>query len=94
MVRKLNVGYLWPQPITVISLHCNQTTSRDFSKIYNERSRHISPQHEYVRKLFRDGVITIVYTMSCNNLADPIMKGLSRDLTESTSAGIRLRQFD
>lgn len=87
---------LWPQPMPVVSLHCDSqaTMSRACSKVYNGKFRHISLRHEYVRQLISDGVITIIYIKSCNNLADPLIKGLSRDMTRSTSAGFGLRQID
>jgi hypothetical protein len=31
------------------------TMSKTFSKIYNEKSRHISLRHEYIRQLISDG---------------------------------------
>ena len=42
---------LWSQPMLAISLHCDSqaTISKAFSKMYKEKSRHISLRHEYVR---------------------------------------------
>ena len=54
--------------------------SKAYSKIYNEKFRHISLRHEYVRQLIEYGIIFIVYVKSSSNLADPFTKGLSRDL--------------
>jgi len=73
---------LWPQPMSSISLHYDSQTimSRAFSKIYNEKSKDISLRHEYTRQLIFDVIITTVYVRSCNNLADPFTKGISRDL--------------
>ena len=78
-----------------ISLHCDSeaTMSRAFSKIYNEKSRHIALRHEYVRQLISDGIITVVYIRSCSNLADPLTKGLSRDMIKSTSSAMGLGLF-
>ena len=72
---------LWPQPMSAILLHCDSeaTMSRAFSKIYNGKSRHVSLRHEYIRQLISDGIITVVYVKSHNNLADPLTKGLLRD---------------
>ena len=79
-----------------ISLHCDSqaTMSNAFNKNYNGKSRHINLRHEYVRQLISDGIITIVYVRSCNNLADPLTKGLSRDLVRSTSASLGLKLFN
>lgn len=86
---------LWPQPMPSISLYCDNeaTLSRTYNKIYNGKSRHISLRHEYVRQLITDGVINIIYVRSNSNLADPLTKGLSRDLVRSTSSGMGLKPF-
>lgn len=86
---------LWPQPMPAISVHCDSqaTMSRALSKVYNGKSRHISLRHDYIRQLIYDGIITIIYVRSCNNLADPFTKGLPRDLIRSTSIGMGLRPF-
>ena len=68
--------------------------SRALSKIYNGKSRHISLQHEYVRQLITDGVITITYVRSYKNLADPFTKALERDLVRSTGVEMGLQPFD
>ena len=75
------------QPMPAISLHCDSqaTMSRAFSKIYNEKSRHIALRHEYVRQMISDGIVTVVYVKSGKNLADPLTKGLSRDMVKNTS---------
>lgn len=76
-----------------ISLHCDSeaTMSRAYSNMYNGKCRHISLRHEYVRELIHNGVITILYVRSSNNLADPLTKGLSKELVKSTSIGMGLR---
>jgi len=73
---------LWPQPMSAISLYCDSeaTMSRAYSNIYNGKSRHISIRHENIRELIINGIITIFYVKSVNNLADPLTKGLSRDM--------------
>uniref|UniRef100_A0A2N9HPB4 Retrovirus-related Pol polyprotein from transposon TNT 1-94-like beta-barrel domain-containing protein n=1 Tax=Fagus sylvatica TaxID=28930 RepID=A0A2N9HPB4_FAGSY len=86
---------LWPQPMPAISLYCDSesTMSKAHSKVYNGKSRHISLRHEYVRQLIVDGIITIVFVRSSKNLADPFIKGLSRDLVKSTSSRMGLKPF-
>ncbi|GJS09109.1 retrovirus-related pol polyprotein from transposon TNT 1-94 [Tanacetum coccineum] len=44
---------LWPQQMQAISLHCNSqsTLSRAYNKVYNEKSRHISLIHAYIKEL-------------------------------------------
>ena len=86
---------LWPQPMPAISLYCDSqaTMSKAFSKMYNGKSRHISLRHEYVRQLISDGIISIIYVKSCNNLADPFTKALPRDVDKKTSTGLGLKPF-
>jgi hypothetical protein len=84
---------LWPQPISAISLYCDSETTMSwaYSNIYKDKSRHIRIQHRYIRELITNGVITIVYVKSVNNLADPLTKGLSRDMVRKTTNGMRLK---
>ena len=86
---------LWPQPMPAVLLHCDSqaTMSRALSKIYNGKSRHIALRHEYIRQLLSDGIITVVYVRSKDNLADPLTKGLSRDLVDSTSRVMGLKKL-
>ena len=84
---------LWPQQTTAISIFCDSesTMSRAYNKVYNGKSRHISLRHEFVRQLIDDGVITITYVRSQENLADPLTKGLSRDKIKETTAKMGLK---
>jgi hypothetical protein len=84
---------LWPQPMSAISLYYDNeaTMSRAYSNIYNGKSRHINIRHEYIRELIINGVITIVYVKFVNNLANPLTKGLSRDIVRKTTNGMRLK---
>jgi hypothetical protein len=65
---------LWPKPMPPASLHYDiQTTlSRAYSHIYNGKSRHIGLRHSYVRQLHTDGVITIDFVRSIQNLANSL----------------------
>jgi hypothetical protein len=87
---------IWPKPMSPISLHCDSqaTLSRAYSHIYNGKSRHIGLRHSYVRQLLTDGVITIDFVRSVQNLADPLTKGFARDLVWKTSKGMRLKPID
>ena len=46
--------------------------------MYNGKSRHICRRHNSVRKLLSNGIISIDYIKSKDNLADPLTKGLKR----------------
>ena len=62
--------------------------------MYNVKSRHISLRHEYVRKLIKDGIISLTFVRSSYNLADPFTKPLTRDLVKTTSRGMRLKLLE
>ncbi|KAK8277347.1 hypothetical protein V6Z12_D10G260900 [Gossypium hirsutum] len=72
---------LWLKPISPISIRCDSeaTLAKAYSQVYNGKSRHIGLRHSYVRQLISDGVITINYVRSSENLADPLTKSLARD---------------
>lgn len=84
---------LWPKPIAPISIHCDNeaTLARAYSQVYNGKSRHIGLRHSCVRELITNGVITIDYVRSSQNLADPFTKGLPRDMVNKTSRGMGLK---
>ena len=73
---------IWPKPMSPVSLHCDSqaTLSRAYNQVYNGKSRHIRIRHSYVRQLITDGVITIDYVKTSQNLANPFTKGLAREL--------------
>ena len=81
-----------PKPMPPVSIHCDSeaTLSRAYYQIYNGKSRHVRLRHSMVRQLISDGVITVDYVKSSQNLADPLTKGLLRDLVSKTSKGIGL----
>ena len=84
---------LWPKPMPHVSLHCDsQTTlSRAYNHVYNGKSRHIGLRHSKVRDSVTNGVITIDYVKLSENLADPLTKGLTRDLVWKTSKRMGLK---
>ena len=46
-----------------------------------------------MKQLITDGVINVFYVRTNKNLADPLTKGLSRDLVKETSSGMGLKPF-
>ena len=76
-----------------IIIHCDSqsTLSRAYSQVYNGKSRHIGVRHSSVKELITNGVISIDYIKSELNLADPLTKGLTRDLVLKTSRGMGLK---
>jgi ABC-type uncharacterized transport system involved in gliding motility auxiliary subunit len=73
--------------MSVISLYCDSeaTMSWAYNNIYNGKSRHISIWYRYIRELITNGVITIVYVKSVNNLMDLLTKGLSKDMIQQNN---------
>ena len=59
--------------------------------MYNGKNRHIRRRHKTVRQLISTGVITVDYVKSKDNIADPLTKGLSRELVQKSSMGMRLK---
>ena len=84
---------LWPKPMSPLSILCDSKTtlSKVYSHVYNGKSRHIGLRHAYVHQLIKDGVITVNYVQTNENLADPLTKGLVRDLVLRTSKGMGLK---
>ena len=83
---------LWPKPVTAISVHCDNTAAiiRAQNHIYNGKSRHIRRRHKTIRDLLKNGIISITYVKSKENIADPLTKGLSREQVLFTSRGMGL----
>nr|GEY36488.1 zinc finger, CCHC-type [Tanacetum cinerariifolium] len=63
---------IWPKPIASISIRCDSapTMARAYSQIYNGKSRHLGVRHSMVKKLIKNGVISIEIVRTQHNLAD------------------------
>ncbi|KAK9041693.1 hypothetical protein V6N11_016783 [Hibiscus sabdariffa] len=83
----------WPKPIPTVCIYCNNqaTIARAQNCMYNGKSRHMRRRHNTVRQLISNGVISIDYVKSKDNVTDPLTKGLNRDQVENTSKGIGLK---
>jgi len=86
----------WPKPVPTICIHCDSQSAigRAQSNMYNGKSRHIRRRHNTIRQLISTGVISIDYVRSKDNIADPLTKGLNRELVEKSSRGMRLKPID
>ncbi|KAJ9561120.1 hypothetical protein OSB04_006280 [Centaurea solstitialis] len=86
----------WPKPVTAICIHCDSQSAigRAQSTMYNGKSRHIRRRHNTIRQLLSTGVISIDYVKSKDNIADPLTKGLSRDLVYKSSKGMGLNPLN
>ena len=59
--------------------------------MYNGKSRHIRRRHNTVRQLLSNGIISIDYIKSKDNIADPLTKGLSGERVNCSSRGMGLK---
>ncbi|KAL8089189.1 hypothetical protein AgCh_038826 [Apium graveolens] len=83
----------WPKPVTAIGIHCDSQSAigRAQSTMYNGKSHHIRRRHSSIRQLISTGIITVDYISSKDNIADPLTKGLSREVVEKSSRGMGLK---
>nr|GEV66525.1 zinc finger, CCHC-type [Tanacetum cinerariifolium] len=85
---------LWVKPIAPISIRYDSvaTLEKAYSQMYNEKSRHLGVRHSMIRELITNGVVSIEFMRSQQNLVDHLTKGLARDLVIKSAEGIRLNQ--
>ncbi|KAF3644948.1 ER auxin binding protein 1 precursor [Capsicum annuum] len=83
----------WPKLLAPVCIHCDSQATLDKagSMMYNGKSHHIRRRHNTVRELRSNGIITVDYVKSKDNVSDPLTKGLSRVGVERTSKGMSLR---
>ncbi|GJV31505.1 hypothetical protein Tco_1391905 [Tanacetum coccineum] len=80
---------LWSKPIAPISIRCDSaaTLAKAYSQMYNGKSRHLGVRHSMIRELITNGVISIEFVRSQQNLADHLTKELARDLVIKSAEG-------
>ncbi|GJW26420.1 zinc finger, CCHC-type containing protein [Tanacetum coccineum] len=83
---------LWSKPIAPISIRCDSaaTLAKAYSQMYNGKSRHLGVRHSMIRELITNGVISIEFVRSQQNLVDHLTKGLARDLVIKSAEGMGL----
>ncbi|GJW65923.1 zinc finger, CCHC-type containing protein [Tanacetum coccineum] len=83
---------LWSKPIAHISIRCDSaaTLAKAYSQMYNRKSRHLGVRHSMIRKLIMNGVVSIEFVRSQQNLADHLTKGLAKDLIIKSAEGMGL----
>ncbi|GJR33131.1 zinc finger, CCHC-type containing protein [Tanacetum coccineum] len=84
---------LWSKPIAPISIRCDSaaTLAKAYSQMYNGKSRHLGVRHSMIHELIMNGVISIEFVRSQQNLADHLTKGLARDLVIKSAEGMGLK---
>ena len=75
-----------------ICIHCDSQSAigRAQSHIYNGKSRHIRRRHNTVRQLLSNGIMTIEYIRSKENITDLLTKSLTREQVSKSSRGMGL----
>ena len=83
----------WTKLMPPICIHMDSQAAigRAQSAMYNGKSRHIRRRHNTIRQLLSTGIITIDYVKSKDNIADPLTKGLNRELVDKSSRGMGLK---
>ena len=83
----------WPKPVPPICIHCDSQSAigRAQNSMYNGESRHICRRHNTIKQQLSIGVISVDFVKSKDNIADPLTKGLNRELVEKSSKGMRLK---
>nr|GEU90371.1 zinc finger, CCHC-type [Tanacetum cinerariifolium] len=86
---------LWPKPIFSISIHCDSATTlaKAYCQIYNEKSKHLGVRHNMVRELITNGVISVDFVRSQQNMADHLTKRLARDLVHKSAIRMGLKSI-
>ncbi|GJV20663.1 zinc finger, CCHC-type containing protein [Tanacetum coccineum] len=86
---------LWSKPIAPISIRCDSaaTLAKAYSQMYNGKSRHLGVRHSMIRELITNGLISIEFVKSQQNLADHLTKGLARDLVIKPAEGMGLKML-
>ncbi|GKA32914.1 zinc finger, CCHC-type containing protein [Tanacetum coccineum] len=67
------------------------TLAKAYSRIHNGKSRHLGVRHSMIRELITNGVVSIEFVRSQQNLADHLMNGLARDLVIKSAEGMGLK---
>ena len=83
----------WPKSVPPICIHCDSQSAigRAQNSMYNGKSRHIRRRHNTIKQQLSTWVIYIDYVKSKDNIADPLTKGLNRELVGKSSKGMGLK---
>ncbi|XP_075515358.1 secreted RxLR effector protein 161-like [Primulina tabacum] len=86
----------WEKPVPAICIHCDSQSAigKAQNKMYNGKSRHIRRRYNTIRQLLSTGIISVDYVKSKDNIADPLTKGLNRELVAKSSRGMGLKPIE
>ncbi|GJV82412.1 hypothetical protein Tco_1522310 [Tanacetum coccineum] len=79
--------------MSTISMRCDSaaTLAKDYSQVYNGKSRHLGVRHNMIRELIMNDAISVEFVKTQLNLADHLTKGLARDLVRKPAIGMGLK---
>ncbi|GJW10189.1 zinc finger, CCHC-type containing protein [Tanacetum coccineum] len=67
------------------------TLAKAYNQMYNRKSRHLGVRHSMIHELITNGVVSIEFVRSQQNLADHLSNGLARDLVIKSVEGMELK---
>nr|GEX79390.1 zinc finger, CCHC-type [Tanacetum cinerariifolium] len=70
---------------------CAATLAKAYSEMYNGESRHLGVRYSMIRELITNGMVSIEFVRSQQNLVDHLTKGLARDLVINSTEGMGLK---
>ncbi|GJV71151.1 hypothetical protein Tco_1491146 [Tanacetum coccineum] len=84
---------LWVKPIALISIRYDSaaTLAKAYSHMYNGKSRHLGVRHSMIHERITNGVVSVEFVRSQQNLDDHFTKGLARDLVIKSAERIGLK---
>ena len=84
---------MWEKPIPPVLIHCHSTVTihRVQNKYYSGKSKSIRRKHNTMRSYISNGIISVNYVRTSNNLADPLTKALAREKIWVASRGMGLK---
>nr|GEW22439.1 zinc finger, CCHC-type [Tanacetum cinerariifolium] len=84
---------LWVKSIAPISICCDSaaTLEKAYRQMYNGKYRHLDVRNSMIRELITNGVVSIEFVRSQQNLADHLTKDLYRDLVIKSDEGMGLK---
>ena len=87
---------LWEKSIPPILIHCDSTAAigRVKNRYYSGKPRPIRRKYSTMRTYLSNGIITVDYIKSNDNLADQFIKALTKDRIQNTSRGIGLKSIN
>ena len=73
---------LWEKPLPAVLIHCDSTAAiaKIKNRYYNGKRRQIRRKHSTIRECISNGAVRVNFVRTNENLVDPLMKGLNREM--------------